>query len=220
MDDVSALLSTMVSRHLTLELLFDGRGPACEGRVSYHRRAGDLDGLSFEVTAGEAPAAASVVRARGVVDRVPYEFAALITRRLDDPLPVFLTRLPSEIHEVERRVHLRVPPEPVARLRVALTVSGEWIPVELHNLSEGGAAFSSPNVGAFAVGHTVARLEFSFDANPPIVTSAQVRNVYTIRYPREVGPVYGVQWGRLTPEEKTRLQTYVASRRSGSKNSG
>jgi hypothetical protein len=113
-----------------------------------------------------------------------------------------------------------VPAAPVARLRVALTVSGEWIPVEIQNVSEGGVAFSSPDVGAYAVGHTVARLEFTFDAEPPIVTSARVRNVYTIRYPKEVGPVYGVQWTRLTPEEKTRLKTYVASRRSGSKNSG
>lgn len=70
MDDVSAMLTTIVSRHLALELLFDGQGPACEGRVSFNRRAGDLNGLSFEVTAGEAPATASVVRARVVVDRV------------------------------------------------------------------------------------------------------------------------------------------------------
>jgi c-di-GMP-binding flagellar brake protein YcgR len=213
MDDVKAMLSTIISQRLPVELLFDGRGPSCAGTLSATRRAGALDGLSVEVTGGEAPAIASVVRVRAVVNRGLYEFAALITRRLDDPLPVYLARYPTEIHEVERREHLRVPPAPVARLRVALTVSGEWIPVEIQNLSEGGVAFSSPDVGVFAVGHTVARLEFTFDAEPPIVTSAQVRNVYTIRYPKEVGPVYGVQWGRLTPEEKTRLKAYVASRR-------
>lgn len=121
---------------------------------------------------------------------------------------------------MERRIHVRVPPEPVARLRVALTVSGEWIPVEIHNLSEGGVAFSSPELGVFAVGHTVARLEFTFDASPPIVTAGQVRNIFTIRYPKEVGPVYGVQWTRLTPEERTRLQKYVATRRASPKDSG
>jgi c-di-GMP-binding flagellar brake protein YcgR len=150
------------------------------------------------------------------VNRVLYEFAALITRRVADPLPVFLARHPTEIHRVERRVHARVAPAPVAKLRVALTVSGEWIPVEIHNVSEGGVAFSSPDVGSFAVGHSVARVEFTFDDQEPIVTSAKVRNVYTIRYPQEVGPVYGVQWVRLTRDERTRLAAYVAKRRARS----
>ncbi len=213
MDDVNAMLSTIISRQLPLELLFDARGPAATGKLSYTRRAGEVNGLSIEVTSGEAPASASVVRVRVAVDRVLYEFAALITRRVADPLPVFLVRHPTEFHRVERRVHVRVTPAPGVRLRVALTVSGEWIPVEIHNLSEGGVAFSSPDVGAFAVGHTVARLEFTFDGQKPIETSGQVRNVYTIRYPNEVGPVYGVQWGRLTPDERKRLAAYVASQR-------
>lgn len=217
MDDVNAMLARIISQQIPVELVFDGRGPSCEGRASYNRRAGTTDGLSFEVTAGEAPASASVLRVRAVVDRVAYEFAALITRRLDDPLPVFLARLPTEIHPVERRVHPRVASTEAARLRVALTVSGEWIPVELHNLSEGGAAFFSPDVGVFAVGHTVARLELTFDDQKPIVTSGQVRNVYTIRYPKEAGPVYGVQWGRLTPEEKSCLKAYITTRRNQSK---
>jgi c-di-GMP-binding flagellar brake protein YcgR len=193
-------------------LLFDARGPACSGTLSYARRVDETNGLSIEVASGDAPATASVVRVRAVVDRVLYEFAVLITRRLADPLPVFLVRYPTEIHRVERRVHLRVTPTPAARLRVALTVSGEWIPVEIHNLSEGGVAFSSPHVGSFAVGDTVARVEFTFDDQRPIETSGQVHNVYTIRYPKEIGPVYGVKWGRLTTEERTRLKTYVANR--------
>jgi c-di-GMP-binding flagellar brake protein YcgR len=214
MDDVNAMVSTIVSRQLPAELLFDAHGPAAAGKISYTRRAGEMNGLSIEVTSGEAPATASVVRVRVVVDRVLYEFAALVTRRLADPLPVFLARHPTEIHRVERRVHTRVEPTtPAARLRVALTVSGEWIPVELHNLSEGGVAFSSPDVGVFAVGHTVARLELAFDDQKPIETSAQVRNVYTIRYPKEVGPVYGVQWAKLTPDERRRLAAYVARQR-------
>jgi c-di-GMP-binding flagellar brake protein YcgR len=213
MDDVNAMLSTIVSQRLPLELLFDARGPAATGTVSYTRRAGEENGLSIEVTSGEAPATASVVRVRVVVDRVLYEFAALITRRVADPLPVFLVRHPTEIHRVERRAYVRVLPTSVAKLRVALTVSGEWIPVEIHNLSEGGVAFSSPDVGVFAVGHTVARVELTFDDQKPIQTSAQVRNVYTIRYPKEVGPVYGVQWAKLTPDERRRLAAYVASQR-------
>ncbi len=214
MDDVKAMLEKIVAQRIPLDLLFDGQGPSCTGRLTGARRARDDEGFTLEVVSGDAPRSASVVRGRAVVDRVLHEFAALIARRLSDPLPVFVIRSPTEIHEVERRVHYRVEPAPHVKLRVALTVSGEWIPVEVHNLSEGGAAFSSPQVAAFAVGHTVPRMELTFDDQKPIATSGLVRNVYTIRYPREVGPVYGVQWGRLTPEESARLAAHVAARRA------
>lgn len=217
MEDVKAMLAKITERQLPLELLFDGRGPAYTGRLAGVRRTGDVESLLIEVTSGDAPSSASVVRGRVVIDRGLYEFAVLITRRLDDPVPAFLTRLPTDLHPVERRMHPRAAPAPTARLRVALTVSGPWIPVEIHNLSEGGIAFSSPDVGVFAVGHTVARLELTLDDQKPIVTAGQVRNVYTIRYPREVGPVYGVQWGRLSPDEKKRLAAYVASQRGQAK---
>lgn len=214
MDDVKAMLEKIMSQRIPLDLLFDGQGASCVGRLTGVKRVLDDDGYTLEVVSGDAPRSASVVRGRAVVNRVLHEFAALIARRLSDPLPVFVIRSPTEIHEVERRVHYRVAPTPRVKLRVALTVSGEWIPVEVHNVSEGGVAFSSPQVAAYAVGHTVARLELTFDDQKPITTSGVVRNVYTIRYPREVGPVFGVQWGRLTPEESARLAAHVAAARA------
>jgi len=211
MVEMTDLIRGIVEQRLPLDLLFDGTGEGGTGRLLGVRRVDDADGLAIEVTSEDAPREASVVRVRMMYDRLLYEFAVLIVRRVNDPHPVLLTRYPSEVHTVERRQHQRIGPLPAMRLRVALTVSGEWIPVELHNVSEGGAAFSSPAVGTFAVGHTVARLELTLDDGPPLVTSGTVRNVYTIRYPREVGPVYGVQWGRLTPEERTRLQHAIAT---------
>jgi hypothetical protein len=216
MDDVKATLEKIMAQQIPVELSFDGQSPSCTGRLTGTRRVQDAEGLVVEVVSGDAPRAASVVRGRAVVDRVLYEFGALITRRLSDPLPVFVVRYPTEIHQVERRVHHRVEPGAQARLRVALTMTGGWLPAEIHNLSEGGAAFSSPHVASLAVGHAVARLELTFDDHGPIMTSGTVRNVYTIRYPREVGPVFGVQWGRLTPDEASRLAAFVLRSRTQS----
>ncbi|MFZ5861232.1 MAG: flagellar brake protein [Nitrospirota bacterium] len=214
MDDVRKSLERMISQRLPCELLFDGQGASCTGRLSGSRRVQDAESLVLDVISGDAPRAAAVVRVRVVIDKVLYEFASLIVRRQSDPLPVFLIRYPTEMHQVDRRVHHRVDPAGEAKLRVAVTASGEWFPAEVHNLSEGGLAFSSPHATSFAVGHTVPRLELTFDDHKPIVASGTVRNMYTIRYPREVGPVYGVQWGRLASEESARLAAYVLRRRT------
>lgn len=210
MEEIQHLIATIVERHLPLDLVFDGAGAACAGRLLEVRRVGDADGLAIEVTSGDPPRDASVVRVRTVIDRNLYEFAVLIARRTTEPMPLLLTRYPSDIHTVERRRHPRVLSQPTVRMRVALTVSGEWIPVDVHNLSEGGAAFSSPHVGVFVVGHTVARVELTLDDGPPIVTSAMVKTVYTIRYPREVGPVYGIAWGRVSADERARLKRHIS----------
>jgi c-di-GMP-binding flagellar brake protein YcgR len=213
MEDVGKTLERVIAQRIPCELLFDGQGASCTGRLSGARRVQDVESLVLDVISGDAPRSASVVRVRVVIDKVLHEFASLVVRRQSDPLPVFLIRYPTEVHQVDRRVHHRVEAAGV-RLRVAMTLSGDWLAAEVHNLSQGGVAFSSPHVSAFAVGHTVPRLELTFDDQKPIVTSGVVRNMFTIRYPREVGPVYGVQWERLTPEESSRLAAYVLRRRT------
>jgi len=217
MDEVKSMLDKLVAQRIPVELLFDGQGPSCTGRLTGTRRTQDAEGLTLEVVSGDAPRTASVVRGRAVVERVLYEFAAVVTRRLSDPLPVFVIRQPTEIHRIERRVHHRVEPAPHVKLRVSISMTGEWLPVDVHNLSEGGVSFSSPRLPAFAEGHSVARLELTFDEQSPIVTSGVVRNVYSIRYPREVGPVFGVQWVRVTPDESARLAAHVAACRGMTK---
>ncbi len=214
MDDARpTILGKVTAQKLPLDLLFDGGGAGCAGRLLGRRRLGDAEGLAFEVTSGDAPQTASVVRVRVVVERALYEFAVPVVRQAEDIFPVFVTRYPTEIHTVERRAHGRVTPSPTTRLRVAMTVTGPWIEVELHNLSRGGASFSSPDIEAMAVGYTVPRLELTLGDGKPILTSGAVRNVFTIRYPREVGPVYGVQWGRLSAEELARLTAFVTAKR-------
>ena len=213
MDDIKAILDAAARQNLPLDLLFDGTEPGYAGRLLGTRRVGDAEGLAIEVGSEGAPKVVSVARVRVVVDRVLHEFAVPVVRRTDDPLPVLVTTYPPEIHTVERRSQVRVAPTPAARLRVAATATGAWIPVELHNLSLGGAAFSSPEVGRFAVGHSVARLELTLDDGAPIVTSGTVRNVYTIRYPREVGPVYGIQWGTLSVNDRARLTAHINAKR-------
>ena len=214
MDDVRAILGKVTAQKLPLDLLFDGGGPGCAGRLLGSRRLGDTEGLAFEVTSGDAPQAVAVVKVRVVVERALYEFAVPVVRQAEDIFPVFVTRYPTEIHTVERRAHARITPSPTTRLRAAMTMTAPWIQVELHNISSGGAAFSSSDVGVLAVGHTVPRLELTLDDGKPILTSGAVRNIFTIRYPREVGPVYGIQWGRLSSEEQSRLTAYIAANRS------
>ena len=213
MDDMKTILDAAARQNLPLDLLFDGTEPGYAGRLLGTRRVGDAEGLAIEVGSEGAPKVVSVARVRVVVDRVLHEFAVPVVRRIDDPLPVLLTTYPAEIHTVERRSQVRVAPTSASRLRVAVTVAGAWIPVELHNISLNGAAFSSPDVGRFAVGHSVARIELTLDDGAPIVTSGTVRNVYTIRYPREVGPVYGIQWGKLSAADRARLTAYINARR-------
>ncbi|MBI3606610.1 MAG: PilZ domain-containing protein [Nitrospirae bacterium] len=214
MDDVRGILGKVTAQKLPLDLLFDGGGPGCAGRLLGIRRLGDTEGLAFEVTSGDVPQGVAVVRVRVVVERALYEFAVPVVRQAEDIFPVFVTRSPSEIHTVERRTHPRVTPSPTTRLRAAMTMTGPWIQVELYNISQGGAAFSSSDIGMLTVGHTVPRLELTLDDGNPILTSGTVRNVFMIRYPREIGPVYGIQWGRLSAEEQSRLTAYIAAKRS------
>lgn len=214
MADVRIILGKVTAQKLPLDLLFDGGGPGCEGRLLGSRRLGDAEGLAFEVTSGDAPRGASVVRVRVVVERALYEFAVPIVRQAEDILPVFVTRYPSELHTVERRAHARVTPSPTTRLRVALTMTSPWIPVEVYNVSRGGIAFWSPDIGVLAVGHAISRLELTLDDGKFILTSGVVTNILTIRYPQELGPVYGVEWGRLSADEQTRLSAYIIARRS------
>ncbi|MFZ5877083.1 MAG: flagellar brake protein [Nitrospirota bacterium] len=214
MEDVGKILERVIAERIPCDLLFDGQGVSCTGRLSGARRVQDVESLVLDVMSGDAPRSASVVRVRVVIDKVLHEFASVVVRRQSDPLPVFLIRYPTEVHQVDRRVHHRVEVAPEVRLRVAMVLSGSWLAAEVHNLSQGGVAFSSPHVTGFAVGHTVPRVELTFDDQKPIVTSGVVRNIFTIRYPREVGPVYGVQWERLTPEESSRLAAYVLRRRT------
>lgn len=213
MDDMRTILDAAARQNLPLDLLFDGTEPGYAGRLLGTRRVGDAEGLAIEVGSEGAPKVVSVARVRVVVDRVLHEFAVPVVRWTDDPLPVLLTTYPTEVHTVERRSQVRVAPTSAARLRVAVTAAGAWIPVELHNIGLGGAAFFSPHVGRFAVGHSVARIEITIDDGQPIVTSGTVRNVYTIRYPREVGPVYGIQWGNLSAADRARLTAYINARR-------
>ena len=214
MDDVRAILGKVTAQKLPLDLVFDGGGPGCAGRLLGSRRLGDAEGLAFEVTSGDAPQGVAVVRVRVVVERALYEFAVPIVRQAEDIFPVFVTRYPSELHTVERRAHARVTPSPTTRLRVAMTMTAPWIPVEVHNVSRGGAAVWSSDIGGVAVGHAISRLELTLDDGKPILTSGVVTNIFTIRYPREIGPVYGVEWGRLSPEEQARLTAYVNARRA------
>jgi c-di-GMP-binding flagellar brake protein YcgR len=214
MADVRVILGKVTAQKLPLDLLFDGGGPGCAGRLLGSRRLGDAEGLAFEVTSGDAPRGASVVRVRVVVERALYEFAVPIVRQAEDIFPVFVTRYPPELHTVERRAHARVTPLPTTRLRVALTMTSPWIPVEVHNVSRGGAAFWSPDIGALALGHAISRIELTLDDGKPILTSGVVTNMFMIRYPREVGPVYGVEWGRLSADELARLIAFINAKRS------
>jgi len=211
--DIRTLLDAVTKHDVPFSILFDGSGVEVSGRLLGVRRFGNTEALALEVS-DEAPPQARILRVRVPVERVLYEFAVPILDRSAGPRPVLLTRLPFEIHAVERRSHVRVTPSPGTRLLVAIMPRDPVVPARILNLSQGGVAFHAPEVGRLSPGQSVARLELSLDAGPAIVTSGVVRNVFSIRYPTDTSPIYGVQWERLSPDEVARLIRYTNARKA------